>query len=104
MAGAARWAQQVACLQTNMFCTRTDTVTWIMCSSAASCTAGVVMVEVLEARLPPRVHTITRKEKPLHPYAAMVIGSAGTSVECVAKNMHVTQAFTSVIALQSSAV
>lgn len=42
------------------------------------------MVEVLEARLPPRVHTITRKEKPLHPYAAMVIGSAGTSVECVA--------------------
>jgi hypothetical protein len=45
------------------------------------------MVEVLEARLPPRVHTITRKEKPLHPYAAMVIGSAGTSVECVAMNI-----------------
>lgn len=42
---------------------------------------GVVTVEVLEARLPPRVHTISRKEKPLHPYAALVVGSAGTSVE-----------------------
>lgn len=39
-------------------------------------------MEVLEARLPPRVHTISRKEKPLHPYAAMVIGNAGTAVEC----------------------
>ncbi len=43
--------------------------------------AGVVTVEVLEARLPPRVSTISRKEKPLHPYAAMVVGAAGTSVE-----------------------
>lgn len=43
--------------------------------------AGVVTVEVLEARLPPRVSTISRKEKPLHPYAAMVVGSSGTSVE-----------------------
>jgi len=39
-------------------------------------------VEVMEAALPPRLSAISRKEKPLHPYAAVVVGAAGTDVGC----------------------
>jgi hypothetical protein len=81
MAGAARYAAQ---LRADMGCWHTVAVPEFVFKKDPPYTIGVVTVEVLEARLPPRVHTITRKEKPLHPYAAMVIGSAGTSVECVA--------------------
>lgn len=35
---------------------------------------GVVTVEVLDAKLPPRLGSISRKKKPLNPYAAVVIG------------------------------
>eukprot|EP00208_Stichococcus_sp_RCC1054_P005462 CAMPEP_0206148526 /NCGR_PEP_ID=MMETSP1473-20131121/36862_1 /ASSEMBLY_ACC=CAM_ASM_001109 /TAXON_ID=1461547 /ORGANISM="Stichococcus sp, Strain RCC1054" /LENGTH=511 /DNA_ID=CAMNT_0053545887 /DNA_START=207 /DNA_END=1739 /DNA_ORIENTATION=- len=41
---------------------------------------GMVTVEVMEAALPPRLGAISRKEKPLHPYAAVVVGAAGTDV------------------------
>ncbi len=39
-------------------------------------------VEVMEAALPPRLGALSRKEKPLHPYAAVVVGAAGTGVGC----------------------
>lgn len=42
----------------------------------------MVTVEVMEAALPPRLGAISRKEKPLHPYAAVVVGAAGTDVGC----------------------
>lgn len=40
---------------------------------------GVVTVEVMEARLPQRL-TLTKKEKPLNPYAAVVVGHSSTPV------------------------
>jgi hypothetical protein len=81
MAGTARWVH-IACS-----CRARELLAAVQSTYAngpSPFITGVVTVEVLEARLPPRVHPITRKEKPLHPYAAMVIGSAGTSVACVA--------------------
>lgn len=41
---------------------------------------GVIKVEVLEAKLPPRVGSLSRQEKPLNPYAAVVIGTAGPAM------------------------
>ena len=49
---------------------------------------GVVTVEVLEARLPQRL-TRTKKEKPLNPYAAVVVGHSHTPVRCALEVLQV---------------
>ena len=45
--------------------------------------AGVITVEVIEARLPRRI-SVTKKEKPLNPYAAIVVGHSHIAIRCVA--------------------
>ena len=47
----------------------------------APCNAGVITVEVLEARLPRRI-SVTKKEKPLNPYAAIVVGHSHVPIRC----------------------
>ena len=42
---------------------------------------GVITVEVMEARLPQRL-TRAKKEKPLNPYAAVVVGNSQVPVKC----------------------
>lgn len=43
--------------------------------------AGVITVEVIEARLPRRI-SVTKKEKPLNPYAAIVVGHSHVAIRC----------------------
>ena len=44
--------------------------------------AGVITVEVIEARLPRRL-SVTKKEKPLNPYAAIVVGHSHVAIRCM---------------------
>ena len=45
--------------------------------------AGVITVEVIEARLPRRL-SVTKREKPLNPYAAIVVGHSHVAIRCIA--------------------
>ena len=52
-----------------------------MHADTASRPAGVITVEVIEARLPRRL-SVTKKEKPLNPYAAIVVGHSHVAIRC----------------------